>query len=218
MSGRGGFGAPVHIFLDDKELRGRRTRRRPFHVSMEAGHTYKLRVEYKMNGPSGTAQLQWLPPADAMLADAVDAVKNSDVAVAFVGLNPNLEGEEMQVNQPGFLGGDRTEIGLPETQENLVKAAIATGKPVIVVLTSGSAIAANYAAEHAAALLELWYGGEECGTAIAETLAGVNNPSGRCRSPFIKASISCRSSTTIPWMAAPIATSRASRSMASATA
>src|SRR6202034_3130285 len=80
-----------------------------------------------------------------------------------------------------FLGGDRTEIGLPETQENLLKVAIATGKPVIVVLTSGSAIAANYAAEHAAALLELWYGGEESGTAIAETLAGVNNPS--CRLP-----------------------------------
>jgi beta-glucosidase len=103
-----------------------------------------------------------------------------------VGLNPNLEGEEMPVNQPGFLGGDRTEIGLPETQENLLKAAVGTGKPVVVVLTSGSAIAANYAAEHAAALLELWYGGEECGTAIAETLAGANNPSGRLPVTFYK--------------------------------
>jgi beta-glucosidase len=121
-----------------------------------------------------------------MLADAVEAVRSSDVAVVFAGLNPNLEGEEMQVNQPGFLGGDRTEVGLPETQENLVKAAIATGKPTIVVLTSGSAVAANYAAEHAAALLELWYGGEECGTAIAETLAGVNNPSGRLPVTFYK--------------------------------
>ena len=114
------------------------------------------------------------------------SVKKSDVAVVFVGLNPNLEGEEMPIHQAGFLGGDRTEIGLPETQENLLKAAIATGKPVIVVLTSGSAIAANYAAEHAAALLELWYGGEECGTAIAETLAGVNNPSGRLPVTFYK--------------------------------
>jgi beta-glucosidase len=180
MSGRGGSGAPAHIFLDDKELPA------PIHVSMEAGHAYKLRVEYKMNGPSGTAQLSWLPPADALLADAVDVVKKSDVAVVFVGLNPNLEGEEMPVHQAGFLGGDRTEIGLPETQENLLKAAIVTGKPVIVVLTSGSAIAANYAAEHAAAVLELWYGGEECGTAIAETLAGINNPSGRLPVTFYK--------------------------------
>jgi len=199
MSARGGFGPTApRIFIDDKELiapappadapgRGRgRGGLAPIHVPMEAGHTYKLRVEYKMSGPAGTAQLLWLPPADAMLADAVDAVKNSDAAVVFVGLNPNLEGEEMPVNQPGFLGGDRTEIGLPETQENLVKAAVGTGKPVIVVLTSGSAVAANYAAERAAALLELWYGGEESGTAIAETLAGVNNPSGRLPVTFYK--------------------------------
>jgi beta-glucosidase len=201
VAGRGGFGANVmHVFLDDKELqapappagapaagRGRgRGGPPPIPVPMEAGHTYQLRVEYKMSGPSGAAQLSWLPPADALLAEAVDAVKSSDVAVVFVGLNPNLEGEEMQVNQPGFLGGDRTEITLPETQENLIKAAIDTGKPVIVVLTSGSAIAANYAAEHAAALLELWYGGEESGTAIAETLAGVNNPSGRLPVTFYK--------------------------------
>ena len=197
MSGRGGFGGAPRVFIDDKELvappvpdtpgRGRgRGPLPPSHVSLEAGHAYKLRVEYKMNGPAGSAQLLWLPPADAMLADAADAVKQSDVAVVFVGLNPNLEGEEMPVNQPGFLGGDRTEIGLPEVQENLVKVAVAGGKPVVVVLTSGSALAAGYAAEHAASMLELWYGGEESGTAIAETLAGANNPSGRLPVTFYK--------------------------------
>ena len=201
MSGRGGgFGPPARIFLDDKELvvttpsaeapapaRGRgRAAFAPIHVFLEAGRSYKLRVESRLNGPSGSAQLSWLPPVPAMLADAIDAVKNSDVAVVFVGLNPNLEGEEMPVSQPGFLGGDRTTIGLPETQENLTKAAIDTGKPVIVVLTSGSAVAANYAAEHAAALLELWYGGEESGTAVAETLAGINNPAGRLPVTFYK--------------------------------
>jgi beta-glucosidase len=114
-------------------------------------------------------------------------VKDSDVAIVFVGLNSELEGEEMRgVNVPGFLGGDRTSLDLPETQEKLVKAAIATGKPVVVVLTSGSAIAANYAAEHATALLAAWYGGEEAGTAIAETLAGVNNPAGRLPVTFYK--------------------------------
>jgi beta-glucosidase len=192
---RGGFGPnAAHVFLDDKELAaapgaapaGGRGAAPPVHATLEAGHTYRLRVEYRMSGPSGTAQLTWLPPADAMLADAVDAVKNSDVAVAFVGLNPNLEGEEMQVNQPGFLGGDRTEITLPATQENLVKAAISTGKPVVVVLTSGSAVAPIYAAEHAAAVLELWYGGEESGTAIADTLAGASNPSGRLPVTFYR--------------------------------
>ena len=90
------------------------------------------------------------------------------------------------MNIPGFLGGDRTSLDLPEPQENLVKAVIATGKPVVVVLTSGSAIAANSAAEHAAALLAAWYGGEEAGTAIAETLAGINNPAGRLPVTFYK--------------------------------
>jgi beta-glucosidase len=114
-------------------------------------------------------------------------VKNSDVAIVFVGLNSELEGEEMPgVNIPGFLGGDRTSLNLPEPQENLVKAALNTGKPVIVVLTSGSAIAANYAAEHASALLVAWYGGEEAGTAIAETLSGANNPAGRLPVTFYR--------------------------------
>jgi beta-glucosidase len=197
IAGRGGRGpGALRIFLDDKELlapaaagqpggagRGAAS---PLVVQLEAGHAYRLRVDYKGNGPAFGAQLLWLPPADALLGEAVEAVKNADVAVAFAGLNPNLEGEEMPIDQAGFLGGDRTEITLPETQERLVKAAIATGKPVVVVLVSGSALAANYAAEHAAAVLELWYGGEESGTAIAETLAGINNPGGRLPVTFYK--------------------------------
>ena len=67
-----------------------------------------------------------------------------------------------------------------------MKAAIATGKPVVVVLTSGSAVAVNSAAERASAVLAAWYGGEEAGTAIAETLAGVNNPAGRLPVTFYK--------------------------------
>jgi len=167
----------MRVFLDDKEVA---------HAQLETGHTYSLRVEYRPARPSGTAQLLWIPPAEPLLAEAVDAVKNSDVTVAFVGLNPNLEGEEMRVNVPGFLGGDRTDLNLPAPQERLIEAAIATGKPVVVVLTSGSAVAANYAAEHAAAVLEAWYNGEEAGTAIAETLAGVNNPAGRLPVTFYR--------------------------------
>ena len=90
------------------------------------------------------------------------------------------------VDIPGFLGGDRTSLDLPEPQERILKAVIATGKPVVVVLTSGSAISANFAAEHATAVLKAWSGGEEAGTAIAETLAGVNNPAGRLPVTFYK--------------------------------
>jgi len=189
LGARGGRGATV--FLDEKEVLGDSSpqgmgRVREAHAQLEAGHSYNLRVEYKQSGPMGGAQIVWIPPAAPLLAEAVDAVKSADVAVAFVGLNPSLEGEEMQVNIPGFAGGDRTDLNLPEPQERLIEAAIATGKPVVVVLTSGSALAANYAAEHAAAVLEAWYGGEEIGTAIAETLAGANNPSGRLPVTFYR--------------------------------
>jgi len=128
----------------------------------------------------------WVPPADALLAEAIQAVKAADVTLAFVGLNSNLEGEEMNIAVPGFLGGDRTDLNLPAQQERLLEAAIATGKPVVVILTSGSALAANVAAARAAAVLEAWYGGEEIGTAIAETLAGDNNPAGRLPVTFYK--------------------------------
>jgi beta-glucosidase len=156
-------------------------------VLLEGGRKYPLRVEYRQPGSGGTVQLGWIPPAGAALAEAEALVKDSDVAVVSVGLSSELEGEEMPgVNIPGFFGGDRTSLDLPEPQENLVKAAIATGKPVVVVLTSGSAVSANYAADHASALLAAWYGGEEAGTAIAETLAGVSNPAGRLPVTFYK--------------------------------
>jgi beta-glucosidase len=194
--------ATARLFLDDKELTvggGPSTQatstqaapgpRRPVRVrvALEAGRKYALRVEYRQTGAGGTIQLAWTPPADATLSEAEALAKGSDVAVVFVGLSSELEGEEMRgVKIPGFLGGDRTSLDLPEPQENLVKAMIATGKPVVVVLTSGSAVAVRSAAEGASAVLAAWYGGEEAGTAIAETLAGVNNPAGRLPVTFYK--------------------------------
>jgi beta-glucosidase len=179
-------GGAMRVFLDDKELPPPAGRVPAENAQLETGHAYKLRVEYRAPTAGAAVRLQWIPPEAWLLAEAVEAVKNSDLAIAFVGLNPNLEGEEMRVDIPGFSGGDRTDLNLPAQQERLIEAAIATGKPVVVVLTSGSAIAANYAAEHAAALLESWYDGEEAGTAIAETLAGVNNPAGRLPVTFYK--------------------------------
>lgn len=140
----------------------------------------------------GKAEVKFARGADytagtqAQLDEAVQLVQQSDVAVAFVGLNPNLEGEEMKVSVPGFAGGDRTNIELPESQERLLQAIVGTGKPVVVVLTSGSALGVTFAAEKAAAVLQLWYGGEEAGTAIAETLSGANNPAGRLPVTFYR--------------------------------
>jgi beta-glucosidase len=115
----------------------------------------------------------------AMRRDAATAAQESDVIIAVVGITPELEGEEMQTNAVGFSGGDRTSLDLPRPQQELLEALAATGKPLIVVLTSGSALGVNWAQEHAAAILEAWYPGEEGGTAVAEILAGDYNPAGR---------------------------------------
>jgi beta-glucosidase len=140
-----------------------------------------LRIEYSHHALLFGAGLSfdWKPPVEAERAEAVKAATQADVVVAFVGLSPELEGEEMPVHVEGFNGGDRTEIELPAVQREMLEAVAATGKPVVVVLMNGSALAVKWAKEHAAAVLEAWYPGEEGGTAIAYTLSGDNNPAGR---------------------------------------
>src|SRR5208282_4052002 len=110
---------------------------------------------------------------------ATSAARDADVVVAVVGITSKLEGEEMKVDLPGFKGGDRTSLNLPEEEEGLLGALKGTGKPLVVVLMNGSALSVNWAKDHANAILDAWYSGEEGGTAIAQTLAGVNNPAGR---------------------------------------
>ncbi|HEV2279959.1 MAG TPA: glycoside hydrolase family 3 C-terminal domain-containing protein, partial [Acidobacteriaceae bacterium] len=149
----------------------------PVHFDNTQPHA--IRLEYFHGTGSAGIDLTWIPPADSLRDEAVHTALQSDIVVAFVGLSPSLEGEEMPVQLEGFKGGDRTSIDLPAAQQDLLKAVAATGKPLIVVLQNGSALAVNWAAEHANAILEAWYPGEEGGTAIAETLAGDNNPAGR---------------------------------------
>ena len=129
-------------------------------------------------GPSRS--LIWTPPAEAPLPQALATTKNADVVIAVVGINSDLEGEESSVDIPGFKGGDRTTIDLPPEEEDLLKAVKTQGKPLVVVLMNGSALAVNWANENANAIVEAWYPGEEGGAAVAETLAGANNP---CRTP-----------------------------------
>jgi beta-glucosidase len=121
-----------------------------------------------------------------LLEEAVAQAKQADVVVAFVGLSPQLEGEEMRIKIDGFNGGDRTSLDLPAPQQKLLETLGATGKPLIVVLQSGSAVALNWAEEHAQSVLEAWYPGVEGGTAIARTLAGLNNPAGRLPVTFYR--------------------------------
>jgi beta-glucosidase len=144
--------------------------------------------------------------------EAVAAARNADIVIAVVGITSRLEGEEMLVTVPGFQGGDRTSIDLPEPEESLVAAVAATGKPLVVVLMNGSALAVNWINDHANAILEAWYPGEEGGAAVAETLSGKNNPAGRLLLRSTKMSANCRTLRITRCREGPIGTSRESRS------
>jgi beta-glucosidase len=149
-------------------------------VHLEAGKPAALRVQYSPMGdgiPNST--LVWSKLDLKPQPEAITAARGADVVIAVLGITSELEGEEMEVNEPGFQGGDRTSLDLPQPEEDLLEALVATGRPVVLVLTNGSALAVNWAKDHVNAILDAWYPGEEGGTAVAETLSGRNNPAGR---------------------------------------
>jgi beta-glucosidase len=172
------------VFLDGKYVAGTpgwdATAERLGRIYFEAGKPVDLKVSYeppangKMHG-----ELVWIRPETQRLAQAVKAAKDTDIVVAVVGITSELEGEEMPVEEPGFKGGDRTSIDLPKPEEELIEALAAAGKPLVLVLTNGSALAINKESKLANAVLDAFYPGEEGGVAVAETLSGSNNPAGR---------------------------------------
>ena len=176
------------IFLDGKKFiddwNPHRARNMTAFVHLSGGHAYSIRVEYSHSGRESTARLLWLPPHLAQ--EAVTAARKADVVIAVVGITAQLEGEEKDTSDPGFFGGDHLDLDLPRPQQELLESLAATGKPLIVILTNGSALAVNWAQEHAAAILEAWYPGEEGGTAVADVLSGDCNPAGRLPVTFYK--------------------------------
>jgi beta-glucosidase len=155
-------------------------------VHLEKGQKAALSIMYGSMNSKPQAELIWTKVNNAPSPEAVAAARNADLVIAVVGITSSLEGEEMPVTEPGFLGGDRTSIDMPAPEEALVEAVAATGKPLAVVLINGSALAVNWINEHANAVLEAWYPGEEGGAAVAETLSGKNNPAGRLPVTFYK--------------------------------
>ena len=155
-------------------------------LRLEAGRTYRIRVEAQESYGDAQLQLLWSRPQESLLTDAIAAARQADAVVLFLGLTANLEGEEMSVAVPGFRGGDRTRIDLPDVQQQLLERVTAVGKPTVLVLLNGSALAVNWAQEHVPAILEAWYPGQAAGTAIADALFGDYNPGGRLPVTFYR--------------------------------
>src|SRR5437660_11582507 len=153
-------------------------------VHLEAGRPYPIKIEYSLERSPGYAKLVWHEPGTKK--DYPEIIRKADLIIAVLGLTSGLEGEEMPIKIPGFAGGDRTNIDLPQVQQDLLTDLVASGKPVVLVLMNGSALAVNWADEHVPAILEAWYPGEDGGTEVAEVVSVEFSPSGKLPLTFYK--------------------------------
>lgn len=180
---------PVRLFVDGKAViadGGSDNSQPEAHLHFADSRPHALRLELVHASRDQGVRLQWLAPTAAQLAEADRVLRKADAVVAFVGLSPDVEGEALQIEVPGFAGGDRTSLDLPAPQRALLEHAAASGKPLIVVLMSGGAVALDWAKQHADAILAAWYPGQAGGTAIAQVLAGDSNPGGRLPMTFYR--------------------------------
>ena len=155
-------------------------------MDLKRGKSYDIKIEYYNSHTDPQAQLIWAKMDEDHLTSAIAAARNAELIVLCLGLSPDIEGEEMPVILDGFDKGDRSKISLPQSQIKLMKEMQALGKPIVLVLMNGSALAVNWAGDHIPAILEAWYPGEFGGKAIADVLFGDYNPAGRLPVTFYK--------------------------------
>ena len=156
-------------------------------MQLEGGKTYDLRVEYKQqNSEYAMVRLLWEPPKPNLMKEAVELAKKSDLVILCMGLNPLLEGEAIAIEVDGFYGGDKLDIQLPKSQTALIREIQKLGKPTVLVLMNGSALAVNWEDKNIPAIIEAWYPGQAGGTAISDVIFGDYNPSGKLPVTFYK--------------------------------
>ena len=155
-------------------------------LTVKAGQHYRIQIDYVQESGYGALnfdiQHKSTPTPQELLAQVGDA----ETIIFIGGISPRLEGEEMRVSEPGFRGGDRTSIELPQAQRDVLRWLHEAGKKVIFVNCSGGAVAMVPELETCDAILQWWYAGEQGGTALADVLTGRYNPSGKLPVTFYK--------------------------------
>ncbi len=170
----------IRLYLDDKlvidDWNDHALMTNSYTVNLEANKFYKIKLEYYENGGGAIVKLGWRKPNDELIVDAINAAKNSDVAIMFAGTNYTYESE----------GYDRKDLSLPNDQDELINQIAAANKNTIVVLTTGSPVLMDKWIDKVDGLIEAWFAGEQAGNAIAEILLGEANPSGKLPMTFPK--------------------------------
>lgn len=160
--------------------------RKSVSIRLEKGKSYKIRVDASETFADAQVQLVWAAPKPNLKKDALAIAAKADAVILCMGITPRMEGEEMDIKIDGFRGGDRTKLALPAIQQDLIRSIHALGKPVVLVLLNGSALAVNWEDEHIPAIVEAWYPGQAAGTAIADVLFGDYNPGGKLPVTFYR--------------------------------
>ena len=178
------------LFIDgEQKFRHHTWRTTPNRVAIQAekGRSYNIEVRFShIHTYNANLKINVAKELPIDYQQTINQLKGIDKVVFVGGISPALEGEEMPVNIEGFKGGDRTNIELPAVQRNFLKALKQAGKQVVFVCCSGSAIALQPEMQTCDAIVQVWYPGQEGGTAVADVLYGDVNPSGKLPVTFYK--------------------------------
>jgi len=156
-------------------------------LDLVAGRAYRVEVFVQDRHGDVNCTLHWEEPGLPLSWEAVQAASWADHVVLVMGLTARLEGEEMRgLELEGFDAGDRTSLDLPAVQRNLIRRIAATGKPVTLVLMTGSSVSITREHDLVPSILQAWYGGEAAGEAVADVLFGDYNPAGRLPLTFYR--------------------------------
>ena len=155
-------------------------------LQVKAGQHYRIQIDYVQESGYGALNFDIQHKAAPTPQQLLTQVGDAQTIIFIGGISPRLEGEEMRVSEPGFRGGDRTSIELPQAQRDVLRWLHEAGKKVVFVNCSGGAMAMVPELETCDAILQWWYGGEQGGTALADVLTGRYNPSGKLPVTFYK--------------------------------
>jgi beta-glucosidase len=176
----------ANLFIDGKTPEKTGFINNYYLLEAEAGKTYDIEIRFSQEGDTAELlfDIGYLKNTD--YSDVASSVADADAIVYVGGLSSKLEGEEMSVRIEGFDRGDKTSIDLPAVQKKMLESLISTGKPVVFVLMTGSAIGLEWENENVPAIINAWYGGQAGGTAVADVLFGDYNPSGKLPVTFYR--------------------------------